>query len=199
MDFAPIEFDQALADQLERDRRAAIRWARMICDAEDCLVADTETTSLDDPEIIQIALVNFREEVVYSSLVRPTHLGRITQQAFSKHGLTDETLCHEQDWPHVAAELRDILRRLAPPVVLAYNSTFDNAALEFSSKRSEIRNPLPVLQCAMKPYSEYCGNWDPVRRSYTWQRLPGGDHSAAGDCLATVRLIKEMANHPVKL
>jgi hypothetical protein len=30
---------------------------------------------------------------------------------------------------------------------------------------------------------------------YTWQKLPGGDHSALGDCLATLKVIKDMGGH----
>ncbi len=35
--------------------------------------------------------------------------------------------------------------------------------------------------------------WLPQRGGYRSQKLPGGDHSALGDALATLRLIEEMA------
>jgi hypothetical protein len=34
------------------------------------------------------------------------------------------------------------------------------------------------------------------RGGYRSQKLPGGDHSALGDALATLRLIEEMAARP---
>ena len=33
-------------------------------------------------------------------------------------------------------------------------------------------------------------NWQNDR----WQKLPGGDHSALGDCRATLAILHEMAN-----
>lgn len=29
--------------------------------------------------------------------------------------------------------------------------------------------------------------------NYRWQRLPGGDHSALGDCWATLKVLQKMA------
>ncbi|MEM7803199.1 MAG: hypothetical protein AAF633_28675 [Chloroflexota bacterium] len=46
----------------------------------------------------------------------------------------------------------------------------------------------------MLRYSEYVGEWNSYRQSYKWQTLPAGDHSALGNCLATLGVIKEMAS-----
>ena len=44
----------------------------------------------------------------------------------------------------------------------------------------------------MRRYAAYVG--EPSKRGgYRSQKLPGGDHSALGDALATLRLIEEMA------
>ncbi len=46
----------------------------------------------------------------------------------------------------------------------------------------------------MRRYAAYVG--EPSKRGggyYRNQKLPGGDHSALGDALATLRLIEEMA------
>ncbi len=44
----------------------------------------------------------------------------------------------------------------------------------------------------MRHYAAYVG--EPSKRGgYCSQKLPGGDHSALGDALATLRLIEEMA------
>ncbi len=44
----------------------------------------------------------------------------------------------------------------------------------------------------MRRYAAYVG--EPSKRGgYRNQKLPGGDHTALGDALATLRLIEEMA------
>jgi DNA polymerase-3 subunit epsilon len=51
---------------------------------------------------------------------------------------------------------------------------------------------LPAWECAMRRYAAYVG--EPSKRGGTRsQKLPGGNHSALGDALATLRLIEEMA------
>ena len=41
----------------------------------------------------------------------------------------------------------------------------------------------------------YAGQWDDYYQNYRWQRLPEGDHSALGDCRATLEVIRRMAQH----
>ena len=43
-------------------------------------------------------------------------------------------------------------------------------------------------------YARFIGEWASWKDDYKWQKLPGGDHTALGDCIATLNIIKEMAN-----
>jgi DNA polymerase-3 subunit epsilon len=45
----------------------------------------------------------------------------------------------------------------------------------------------------MLAYSKYVGEWNDYRKDFKWQKLQGGDHSALGDCRATLEVIKKMA------
>jgi DNA polymerase-3 subunit epsilon len=45
----------------------------------------------------------------------------------------------------------------------------------------------------MIKHAEWVGEWDDYHRSFRWQKLQGGDHSALGDCLATLEIIKKIA------
>ncbi|NJO78661.1 MAG: hypothetical protein HC827_09085 [Cyanobacteria bacterium RM1_2_2] len=45
----------------------------------------------------------------------------------------------------------------------------------------------------MKWYSQWVGEWNELHGDYRWQKLPSGDHSALGDCRATLTIIQEMA------
>ena len=49
------------------------------------------------------------------------------------------------------------------------------------------------VHCAMRQYAKYCGEWNSYYNNFKWQPLSGGDHSALGDCRATLELIKRMA------
>jgi DNA polymerase III subunit epsilon len=42
-------------------------------------------------------------------------------------------------------------------------------------------------------YSQWVGERNEYHGDYKWQRLPGGDHSALGDCKATLEVIEAMA------
>jgi DNA polymerase-3 subunit epsilon len=48
--------------------------------------------------------------------------------------------------------------------------------------------------CAMQKYAAYTGQLNTNGRGYRMQKLQGGDHSALGDCAATLRLIQHMAD-----
>ncbi|MGW7244638.1 hypothetical protein [Streptomyces sp. NPDC054804] len=39
---------------------------------------------------------------------------------------------------------------------------------------------------AMEPYAAWVGEWSDYWGDYVWQRLPGGDNRALGDCIAVV-------------
>ena len=60
---------------------------------------------------------------------------------------------------------------------------------------------LPTLTikktCCMEMYAQLIGDWSDYFHSYRWQPLPGGNHTARGDCLVTLDLIKMMASTPL--
>lgn len=45
----------------------------------------------------------------------------------------------------------------------------------------------------MKVYSAFVGEWSDYHKSFKFQRLTGGDHTAIGDCKATLALLKKMS------
>jgi DNA polymerase-3 subunit epsilon len=45
----------------------------------------------------------------------------------------------------------------------------------------------------MLQYARFIGEWNSYYNSYKWQKLDGGDHTALGDCLATLEVIRVMA------
>jgi hypothetical protein len=90
--------------------------------------------------------------------------------------------------------------------VAIYNKNFDVTMLHqsdqlYALERDSAWTPLgqdgwrglAVWEDAMIPYSNWIGEWSDYHQSNRWQRLPGGDQSALGDCRATLAVIKRMA------
>jgi DNA polymerase III subunit epsilon len=183
----------------EKDREAARQWARMVLADPHTVILDTETTGLDDrAEICQIAAINLAGDALFNSLVRPTT--PIPPEASRIHGITNAIVEIQ-----MAPTWLEVERTLAPILLgsrlIIYNADYDIRLIEQSYWAAGVTNawqaPLMVAphetECAMHWYSKYVGEWNDYHGNYRWQRLPGGDHSALGDCLATLDVLKRMA------
>jgi len=87
--------------------------------------------------------------------------------------------------------------------VLIYNAEFDSKLYWQTSAQDEIEADNYKYVCVMLLYSVFVGDWSEYHGSYKYQRLPGGDHTAIGDCKATLELLKMIAetkktSHSVK-
>lgn len=176
----------------EHDRGAAAEWAWRCLQNPDAVILDTETTGLgSDAEIIQIAVISLRGETLLDTLVKPS--GDIPAEASAIHGITFKTVESAPTFKAVAPDIRSVLegRRC-----LIYNKSYDWRVLRQSGLLcgADPYIALPssaAFECVMLPYSAWVG--EPGRDGYRWQRLPGGDHSALGDCRATRRVLFQMA------
>jgi len=159
------------------DYQAAINWAKELLKRDHFCILDTETTGLSNiDEICQIALVNSSGEPLLNSLVRPTV--SISAAASEIHGITDKFVT---DAPKFEAVFLELLRALGNRDLVIYNSEFDTRMIKQS------------IHCCMIWYSQFVGEWNEYFGNYKWQRLQGGDHSALGDCKATLAVIRQMA------
>ncbi|WP_310482549.1 3'-5' exonuclease [Chamaesiphon sp. VAR_48_metabat_403] len=177
------------------DRNTAIEWAReILANPEEYYILDTETTGLQDPEIIELGVIDLAGNEIISQRFRP--VTQITDGAAEIHGLTNVLLADEPPFYSLIDRLdKEIFQR----TILIYNSAFDCRALEhtydlYNSDLQTVKN-----DCVMGWYSQFVGEWNDYRGSYRWQKLPGGDHSAIGDCRATLAVIKYMAESHLEL
>lgn len=172
----------------DADRQRAVAWAKTVLE-QPFLILDTETTGLDDSaEAIEIAVIDRDGVEVFNSRIKPVN--SIPQSAINIHGITNKDVENAPTFVEIYPKLKPILESDS---VIIYNSAFDYRIL---NQQCKLNNLPPIelnTQCAMNWYSEYCGDWNEYYQSYTLQRLPGGDHSAFGDCQATLSVIKEMA------
>lgn len=168
-------------------------WARQIfASPEDYYILDTETTGLDDPEIVELGVIDLAGNEIINQRFRPKT--QVTDGAAAIHGLTNAILDYDQPFSSIIDRLdNDIFRH----TILIYNSSFDYRALLHTYKLYNTDLRQIDDECVMQYYSQFVGEWNDYRGSYRWQKLPGGDHSAVGDCRATLAVIKFMAESPL--
>jgi DNA polymerase-3 subunit epsilon len=175
-------------------KREAVEWAaELLADPGGFIVLDTETTGLGPhDQIVQIAIIDHTGAVLLDSLVKPTI--PIPLQAWQIHGIADGDVAEA---PSMAYLRPSILRAIGRRPVVIYNSLYDLALLDQSCEACGLPaldlDRITTVHCAMQMYARYVNQWNSHFRSYRWQKLPGGDHSALGDARATLDLLRRMA------
>jgi DNA polymerase-3 subunit epsilon len=162
------------------------------------LLLDVETTSLDDDsEIVDIAIVDLDENVLFESLVKPVQ--RISEDATAVHGITNEMVEDAPGWPDVWPHVQHLLT--AGKTILIFNADFDAAKIRSNCKRQGLAYPLFENRCVMHTYAKYAGSYSSFHRDFTWIslvdaaleqdiRLSGiGSHRAKADCITCARLV----------
>jgi DNA polymerase-3 subunit epsilon len=175
----------------ESDRERVVDWARNLLQRTDWVILDTETTgTFNHDEIVQVAILSYEGEVLLDTLVRPTQ--SIPWDATAIHGLTNEDVKDAPLFPDVYKKIEKIIDG---KTLVIYNAKFDIRLIQQSLAKHDL---LPVglnrdsVDCAMSMYSAWVGELWPYG-GYKWQKLESGDHTALGDCRATLELIKKMA------
>lgn len=158
------------------------------------IILDTETTGLGDKDqVIQVAAIDMAGNPLIDRLIMPTV--PITDGARKVHGIHLKALENAPYFIGITAELQRVLH--AAEVVIIYNADYDNRLITQTLKA---HNEAPwtwladISQCAMLQYAAYIGDWSDRFGSYKFQRLTGGDHTALGDCGATLDALVEMAS-----
>ncbi len=187
-----------------KDRQEAAKWAYDLMQRQDWCILDTETTGLSrDAQIVELGVLAPDETVLLDTLVTPTV--EIEPEAVQVHGITRDRLA-TRNAPAFEAVFMPLLKAVGRGDVVIYNAEFDIRLIRQSIKPYGIQLAFPTsdrrgcrifpngggIYCAMHWYSQWVGE---LRHDgeYKWQRLPGGDHSAIGDCKAVLRVLKEMA------
>jgi DNA polymerase-3 subunit epsilon len=164
----------------------AIQWARAVLANENAVILDTETTGLGyTDQVCQVAVIDVHGNTLLDTLVKPTC--EFSAEAIAVHQITPVVVAEAPDFLEIFLHLCDVTKG---KTVIAYNAAFDSRVLMQSAGGDACTDR---WECAMEQYAAYYGQWNDYRESFKWQRLPGGDHSALGDALATLLLIKRMA------
>ena len=174
------------------DRCAAADWARRIMESKSrYVILDTETTGLNKrDEIIQLAVIDLDGNMLFNENIRPTKKKRIHPDAYAVHGLTMKVLAECPTFAELAEPLE---RAMGSKTVISYNGEFDVRMYAQTYRLAGGFLHTGDWECIMLEYAKYVGEWNDYYRNYKWQSLPGGTHSALGDCLATLEVLRTMA------
>jgi DNA polymerase-3 subunit epsilon len=180
-------------DTILRFRNDASQWARDVLarDPSVWVILDTETTGLDGrAQVVQISIIDGAgAPLMKNVLIKPTV--EIEREAADIHGITSEMVSDAPAFGSIAPEISELLK---DKLVLIYNAPFDVRILKQSAQAVDYDDGLTILtQDVMQKYAEWVGEWNHMRGSFKWQKLPGGDHTSLGDCIAVLDVIKRMA------
>ena len=181
---------------LKRNQQLSAMWAIKMLANPNLAILDTETTGLRTPEIVELGIVSGKGEVLYNGRFRP--LTAIEPEAARVHGLTAAKLANEPTWAEQWEKIWAILD--GRPLVI-YNAEFDLRALDTTCRlhgtEGNSATGRPPYWCAMHQYARWVGEKS-YKRGYKWQKLPQFEglpaHTAVGDALATLEVLKQMAS-----
>ena len=183
-------------------RDKAIERARIIAGG-DFYVVDTETTGVgknDEPVSVGIARYLYKtqeigdDSVNYYTLVKPSV--PISEGAMSIHGITEERVSIAPTLAQVIGDLWGVYLS-KHFMTLAWNAEFDARMLKANNLGLEI-------ECAMKLFAQFNGEWNDKRNEWQTKRLEdamlmaglsfeGDKHNALDDARATAQIILWMA------
>lgn len=162
-------------------------------------ILDTETTGLKTAEIVDIAIIDSDGSVLLNTLVKPSL--SIPPAATQIHGITMDMVANAPTWQSVGTTVELLLDGRD---VLVYNAKFDRHMCYSSDEHWDIeRRPWREIgswHCVMEAFAEFNGEINPRYGTYTWKSLGFAAlragflatqaHSALGDCMMTLHVVK---------
>ncbi len=181
-------------------KQIIIQKAREILSKEPVFL-DTETTGLGPfDEIIEIALVNHKGNIIFQSLVHPSI--SIPMEATWINNITNEMVQNAPSWQQIWPDIEPLLNG---KIVAIYNSEFDVRLMAQTHRMFQMewkKTFTPV--CLMKLYAAYLGDWNSYRNDFRYVTLEKAgqqcgiqipnSHRAIDDTLLTYELLKYLAS-----
>lgn len=164
---------------------------------------DTETTGLDrDDEIVEISIVDFDGQLLFTSLIKPRK--SIPADAQRIHHISNSDVASAPAWPILWPKIRSFLYGRT---IAAYNTPFDLRMMQQSHARYNLpwRESFKSVD-VLTIYSDFRGIWDPVRRSMKYFKLEEAGkafnipllnaHRSEADALLVRAVLHSIAGEP---
>lgn len=197
--------------RLFQHKIAAAKRAWQIMRDPNTVFLDSETTGLDGARFVELAVVDRSGKTLFEERLDP--MAQITPKAAEIHGIQDWMLVGH---PRFFERFEGLAHVLAGKRLVIYNAQFDFTVLTEEATRAGFNpeglaylgliEPLRLrgLHCAMFLYAQFCGEYSDYHGSFTWQKLvkaaedlqvqvDAPAHSAVGDCLRTLGVMRGMA------
>ena len=157
---------------------------------ENYIMLDTETTGLNAyDEIIQLALVNLKGEVIYQQYFKPSVPS--SPEAYEVHKLSDEFLATQPRWsscwPAIEALLKD-------KVILIQNASFDIKMFKQTCGKYHISSSQTFQVKDTLPYFRKTVGVGALKKVMTALNIKHDDsklHDAVEDCLKTIEALNK--------
>lgn len=176
-------------------------FCKVLMTFDEWYILDTETTGLHDGEICQIAIIDNTGQVHFDTYIKTVQ--PIPQDATRIHGITDDMVKDSPTWATMQPIIANFLQG---KICVVYNAVYDRKMMHKSNERAGLEKydwkEHTAFYCAMEAYAEFYGQWNDYRDSYTWQSLVNAvgqcdlkvnaAHSALGDCLMTLEVVRTM-------
>ena len=150
---------------------------------EDFVILDTETTGLNDAEIVELSIIDKKGNVLFDSLFKPKY--PIPEEVIKIHGITNEMVASAPTWENKQNEIRNILE---DKNVVIYNAEFDCKMFRSTNQIWTIGDHIPFTAgCSMEAYRKYVGyeRWVKLSEaSGIWTA-----HRALNDCFSVLTLL----------
>lgn len=190
------------SEAIESARQHSIQEAFDLINRRDQVILDTETTGLhSEAEIVDIAVIHpLTNKVILNTLVRPSV--PIPEEATAIHGITNDDVKNAPSFKDIYRKLKKIFDTAG--IIAIYNKSYDERVIQTTCRIHGLP-PIPddenhwrKLKCVMEIYSAYCGVWNHRYGDFRWQKLPGGNHRALGDCIAVHNVLKEICDYELR-
>jgi DNA polymerase-3 subunit epsilon len=168
---------------------AVLKSRELLADPDNWVILDTETTGLYNCEVIEIAVIDGHKNILLNTRVKPTI--PIEYEAYQVHGISDADLIYAPSFDVIYPQLKAAIK---DKLVLIYNEDFDRNAIAHCCKIHSLPLPQFKTSCMMHLYADWYGCYSEYWNDFQWQKLPGGDHTALGDCLSVWNILQTMSN-----
>ncbi len=161
-----------------------------VLESDSWLVVDTETTGRGDgAEVVELAIVDSRGEILFESLIRPA--ASVTAGAERVHGLSVERLGTA---PSLAAVYDEVHELIAGRNLFAYNAGFDRRVLTTSCARAGQPAFPANWFCALDLYESLRGFRPTLGTACEIEGVVASArrHRAAADAVALQRLLVKL-------